>query len=93
MFALNAVFRQFGPQFVATAFKAVRKVLEEKQAQNNVLVLRGIDLPAKGIGGLPESVGVVQVAGCYVVIRDESSALLPFFKSHSKPPGRFREAN
>ena len=45
-----------------------------------MLVLRGIDLPTKSIGRLPESVGVVQVAGHYVVIRHQSSALLPFFR-------------
>ena len=36
-----------------------------------------IDLPTEGVGGLPESVGVVQVTGYYVVVRQQSCALLP----------------
>jgi YD repeat-containing protein len=78
LFAHDAVSRQFGPQVVAPAFEAVGDVFKEQQAQDNVLVLRSVDLPTKGVGGLPESVGVVEVAGHYVVIRHQSSASLSF---------------
>jgi hypothetical protein len=73
LFARDAVFRQLGPQFVTTAFEAVGNVLEEQQAQDNVLVLGGIDLSTEGVCGLPQSVGVVQVAGHYVVVRHQNS--------------------
>jgi hypothetical protein len=75
LFAFDAILRQFGPQVVTTAFEAVGNVLEEQQAEDNVLVLRGIDLPTERVSGLPKSVGVVQVAGHYVIVRHQSSVL------------------
>jgi hypothetical protein len=78
LFALDAVFRQLRPQLVATAFEAVGNVLDEQQSQDNVLVPGGINLPTEGAGGLPQSVGVAQVAGHYVVGCHQNSALLPF---------------
>jgi len=87
LFARNAVFRQPGLQFVTTAFEAVGNVLEEQQAQNNVLVLGGIDLSTEGVGGLPQSVGVVQVAGHYVVVRHQDSLCCRALESQCRPPG------
>src|ERR1700678_1967983 len=75
LFAFDDILRQFGPQVVTTAFEAVGNVLEEQQAEDNVLVLRGIDLPTERVSGLPKSVGVVQVAGHYVIDRHQSSVL------------------
>lgn len=69
LFALNAVSRQLIPQFVAPALEAVGDVLEEQQAEDDVFILRGIDLAPEGVGRLSEHVGVAQIAGRYVGVR------------------------
>ncbi len=48
-------------QLVAAGLEAVGDVLEEEQAEDDVLVLGGVDLAAEGVGGLPEGVGAGEV--------------------------------
>ena len=51
-------FVQLGLELVAAGLEGVGDVLQEEQAEDDVLVLGGIDLAAKRVGGLPECVGV-----------------------------------
>jgi len=48
-------------QFVLAGLETVGDVLEKEQAKDDVLVLGGIDLAAKRVGGLPECIGVGKV--------------------------------
>ena len=53
---------QLGLQGVASRFKGVGDVLEEEQAEDDVLVLRGVHRAAELVGGLPEGVREIQVS-------------------------------
>jgi len=59
--ASNAVGGQFIVEFFAPGLERVGDVLQEEQAENDVLVLGGIDLAAQGIGRLPENFGTRKV--------------------------------
>jgi hypothetical protein len=61
LFALDAIFRQLGPQIIAAALEAVGDVLEKQQPENDVLVLGGIDLSAQGVGGFPKVRGEIEI--------------------------------
>jgi len=54
LLALDAVFLQFSPEVVAARLEAVGNVLEKRQPQHDMLVLGGVELAAKGVGGAPE---------------------------------------
>lgn len=61
LLAGDAVLRKLGPQLVAPGLERVADVLQEQQAEHDMLVLGRVDLAAQCVGGLPESVGVVEV--------------------------------
>jgi len=48
-------------QFVLAGLETVGDVLEKEQTEDDVLVLGGIDLAAKRVGGFPKRVGVGEV--------------------------------
>ncbi len=60
---------EFGLQFFTAGFEGVGDVLQEEQAEDDVLVLGGIDLSTQGVGGLPQRVGVDEVGVGVGVIR------------------------
>jgi hypothetical protein len=83
LLGLHPGFGQLGLQLVAAGLEAVGDVLEEEQAEDHVLVLGGIHLPAERIGGFPERVGVGEVGGR--VARHGQALLQPL-------PGSFLES-
>ncbi len=66
MLAADAVLGQLGFQFIPSRLKAIGDVLEKEQPEDDVLVLGGINLPAKSVGGFPEGVGVGEVGDVFV---------------------------
>jgi len=61
----DAVGLQLGLQFLASRLEGVGDVLQEQQAEDDMLVLGGIDLAAQRIGGFPQDFGAGQVGvGC-----------------------------
>ena len=54
----DAVGFQFPLEFSAPRLKGVGNVLQEEQAEDDVLVLGSIDLTSQGVGRLPEDFGV-----------------------------------
>ena len=76
LLAADAVASQLGLELVAAGLEGVGDVLEEEQAEDDVLVLGGVDLPAQGVGGLPEGVGVGEVgAACFIVCHQGSCSV------------------
>jgi hypothetical protein len=45
-------------QLIPPGLKGVGDVFEREQAEDDMLVLGGIDLPAQSVGGFPDSIGV-----------------------------------
>jgi len=62
---LHPVLGKLRLQLVAAGLETVGDVLEKEQAEDDVLVLGGIDLAAKSVGGFPERVGVGEVGRCF----------------------------
>ena len=52
--ARGAVSLELGEELGVLGLEGVADVLEEDQAQDDVLVLRGVHVVAQGVGGLPE---------------------------------------
>ena len=69
LLALDAVLFQFVFELVAPGLEGVGDVLQEEQAEDDVLVFRGIDGAPELVGGLPECVGVVEIGGIIGGIR------------------------
>ena len=68
---------QFPLELAAPRLKGVGNVLQEEQAEDDVLVLGGVDLTAQGVGRFPEDFGVGQVGGGYAIVRH--SGISPLF--------------
>ena len=62
--------------------KGVGNVLQEEQAEDDVLVLGSVDLTAQGVGRLPEDLSVGQVGGGYVIARHADFSPL-FFEAQA----------
>ena len=76
LLARDAVGFQLGLELVAAGLEGVGDVLEEEQAEDDVLVLGGVDLAAQGVGRLPEGVGVGEVGGVCLSRRHQGSVLV-----------------
>ena len=74
---------QFPLELAAPRLKGVGNVLQEEQAEDDVLVLGGVDLTAQGVGRFPEDFGVGQVGGGYAIVRH--SGISPLFFGGQAP--------
>jgi hypothetical protein len=73
---------EFGLEFRAAGLERVGDVLQEEQAEDDVLVLGGVDLPAQGVGRLPEDFGSGQVGVVCFTGRHQGSVLVSFVAPH-----------
>jgi len=64
-------------QLVAAGLETIGDVLEKEQAEDDVLVLGGVDLPAQGVGGLPELGRKIQIGVCLCHIHETFEGTLP----------------
>ena len=76
--ARDPVGHELGIQFIAPGLERIGDVLQEQQAEDDVLVLSGVDLPAQGVGGLSEDLGSSQVGVALLIARHHGSSLLSF---------------
>ena len=58
--------------------KRVGNILQEEQAEDDMLVLGSVDLTAQGVGRFPEDFGVGQVGGGCVIVRHAGFSPLLF---------------
>ena len=72
----DAVGFQLGLELLAAGLEGVGDVLQEQQAEDDVLVLGGVDLAAQGVGGFPEDLGVGEVGGVGFSGRHQDSVLV-----------------
>ena len=69
---------QFPLELAAPRLKRVGNVLQEEQAEDDMLVLGSVDLTAQGVGQFPEDFGVCQVGGGCVIVRHAGFSPLLF---------------
>ena len=79
---------QFPLELATPRLKGVGNVLQEEQAEDDVLVLGSVDLTAQGVGRLPENFGVGQVGG-YVIVRHAGFSPPLFGCQTPGPRGRY----
>ena len=80
---------QFPLELAASRLEGVGYVLQEKQAEDDVLVLGSVDLTAQGVGRLPEDFGGGQVGGGYVTVRHAGFSPLLFGRHTPGHSGRY----